>query len=98
MYNLISYILIERECQVQDSEMTSFIDGLQYMWLGVCVVCAVYDTDEFYTSRQRARTVNIGSVYRFSDTYNIKFIASWICTFVYVWLRFERIFSRHLET
>ena len=32
---------------------------------------------------------NIGSVYRSSDTHNIKFIASWI-TFVYVWLRFKR--------
>ena len=38
---------------------------------------------------------NIGSVYRSSDTYNLKFIASWIM-FVYVWLRFERIFS-HLR-
>ena len=35
---------------------------------------------------------NIGTVYRSSD--NIKFISSWIA-FVFVWLRFERNFSRH---
>ena len=45
--------------------------------------------------RTNVRSENIGSVYRSSDTHNIKFIEfSWI-TFVYVCLRFERIFSHH---
>ena len=54
-----------------------------------CVLLAKF----FFNSTLRL-CENIGSVYRSSNTHDIKFIVSWI-TFVYAWLRFERIFSRH---